>query len=604
MGGYLRLMTIQADQMGLLKLHLEQKYVAHLPELLKKKSPDEDLRKNIDRAFAAFSLADLCELTPEVAAKAVVDDFDDFGIDAIYYDASSETLYLVQAKLKSAGAFKQEEANAFCQGIRKIIKQDYTGFNQNVLDRQTAIDGALEQCSKIEVVIAHTGDGITAHAKQAVDELLADEGGCEERLKGPIISFDSNRVVAALQGAHAMERVDCRIRLQNYGAATDPRIAYYGSVTLSQLVALHKKHDKALYEKNIRTFLGQTTEVNRAIRDTLENCPENFQYLNNGVTALCERIEPKNGTAKEKSFSLGGVSIINGAQTVASTARFAEDFPDKDISSAKVMLTLIKANSDGSFGKAVTRARNHQNPVLLANFAALDDEQERLRRDLAHLGITYVYKAEGWSGSPDPKRILIAEAVQALAVLEPDPRYAVLLKKEPAQFLDTEGEAYKAVFSASLSGYRLANAVAVYRYVRERVQVEVAASGGQERLTYKHGEYALACLFGKRVRDVINGTALIDPGKLRQNAGAQFDAARQALWDAMRPRLFYRGPLATFRNLTEGVPLIRDSMIAHYGLRADPAISQLRAKFVAGQSYQVDLYKYLSANAPQIGNLT
>ncbi|WP_425459651.1 AIPR family protein [Hankyongella ginsenosidimutans] len=90
-------------------------------------------------------------------------------------------------------------------------------------------------------------------------------------------------------------------------------------MSLSQLAALHKLHDKALYERNIRNFLGKTTDVNRAIRDTLTEKPELFQYLNNGVTALCERIEPKNGTAKEKVFSLGGVSIVNGAQTVAVT---------------------------------------------------------------------------------------------------------------------------------------------------------------------------------------------------------------------------------------------------------------------------------------------
>ena len=42
----------------------------------------------------------------------------------------------------------------------------------------------------------------------------------------------------------------------------------------------------------------------------------------------------------------------------------------------------------------MTRARNHQNPVLSQNFAALDDEQERLRRELALLGVHYAYKPE------------------------------------------------------------------------------------------------------------------------------------------------------------------------------------------------------------------
>ena len=47
-----------------------------------------------------------------------------------------------------------------------------------------------------------------------------------------------------------------------------------------------------------------------------------------------------------------------------------------------MMLTLIKASADGQFGKSVTKARNHQNPVQTANFASLDENQERLRQEI------------------------------------------------------------------------------------------------------------------------------------------------------------------------------------------------------------------------------
>lgn len=42
----------------------------------------------------------MLDLLPRVAASAVVDGFQDKGIDAICYDESSETLYLLQTKLK------------------------------------------------------------------------------------------------------------------------------------------------------------------------------------------------------------------------------------------------------------------------------------------------------------------------------------------------------------------------------------------------------------------------------------------------------------------------------------------------------------------------
>jgi len=597
-------MAIRPEQLIILKKHLAETYVQHLPDLLQPKSADDDLKKNVDRSFAAFAVDHLCGLTPKKAAKSVVDDFDDFGIDAIYYDGGAKTLYLVQAKLKGTSAFNQAEANSFCQGIRMLIKQNYSGFNANVTGRKTEIDKAMQHCSRIEIVIAHTGDGITAHAEKAVADLIAEECGVEERLAAAAISFDATKTIAAMHSVNAYEKVDCRVTLFNYGAATEPRVAYYGTVALSQLVELHQKHDKALYEKNIRTFLGRDTPVNTAIRDTLAEEPELFQYLNNGVTALCEAIEAKNGTAKEKQFALTGVSIINGAQTVASTAGFVLDNPGHDISGSRVMLTLIKANADGDFGKAVTRARNHQNPVQLANFAALDDEQERLRRDLAHLDIDYVYKAGRVPPGYDPNRILLSEAVQALAVLEPDPRYAVWLKKSPAVFLDTGSEPYQHIFAQSLSAFRLANAVRVYRYIRERAQVEARSNGGSEKATYKHGEYVLAFIFAKRLREAIDGHALVDGAKLKTSASTAFDDARQTLWDKVRPETTYRGPLATFRNQSHALPVIRKAMANHYGLKDDAALKALRSKTVFGQAYQVDLFKYLASKAPQIGNVT
>jgi len=77
-------------------------FVAHLPLLLDASKPaDQQARKNLSRAFAAFAISKLCEIPPKSAAAAVVDDFDDYGIDAIHYHAASETLFVVQAKLKA-----------------------------------------------------------------------------------------------------------------------------------------------------------------------------------------------------------------------------------------------------------------------------------------------------------------------------------------------------------------------------------------------------------------------------------------------------------------------------------------------------------------------
>lgn len=597
-------MPIRPEQFAILKTHLEQIYVPHLPKLLQPKSEADDLKKNVDRSFAAFAIDHICRLDPKKAARAVVDDFDDHGIDAIYYHARPKTLYLVQAKLKDTSAFTQPEALAFSQGIRKLLNGDFNGFNANVISRESAIRSALDHCDKIEIVIAHTGEGITANAAKAMSDLLADKAGGEGRLHDSVLDFDAARTVDGLHSVNAVPPVNCRITLHNYGEAIEPKVSYYGTVALSDLADLHKEHSKALYQKNIRTWLGHKTPVNEAIMETLATKPGRFQYLNNGVTALCEEIAPKSGVKTEhREFELTGFSIINGAQTVASTAMFVQENPDADISEANVMLTLIKADADGDFGKDVTRARNHQNDVKEIAFAALDEEQERIRRELQHIDIEYVYRVgeavSGWN----PNRILVAEAIQALAMLEPDPRYPVWMKRSLVDFQRTDGEPYKQIFSRSLSSISLVNAVRVYRYIRGQVAQSVRGSQYEEKKAYKHGEYAMAFVFARQFRDAIDGTALIDVQKLAAVGSTPYDELRQKAANIIGSHA-WRGPLAISKNQDETLDVIRRLMTQHYNLKDDAVVKALRSKLITGQPYQVDLFKYLASKAPQIANVT
>lgn len=609
--------ALEKEYLVMLEHVLDSDYLPNLPPLLDATRPlVEQQRKNRSRAFSAYALHNICVIPKIDAAKAVVDDFDDYGLDAIYYHASTETLYLVQSKLKAAEQFSQDEALAYCQGIRKLLMQDFSGFNKNVLDRNTEIEDALDNCSHIKLVVAHTGSGISKHAKQAIDDLLADEDHGEERLEPPAIDYDAKCVVSDLRAAKAYEQVNTELWIQKCSMVSEPRVTYFGLISLLDLVKLHEKHGNALYDRNIRTFLGQKTEVNSSIQKTLAVNPEMFLYLNNGVTALCQEIHPKGKKQAQggrKQLKLRGFSVINGAQTIATAAKFVADDKSRDISPARVSLTLIKADADGNFGKSVTLARNHQNPVLFSNFAALDDEQERLRRDLAYLGIHYAYKAEAADGVVDDSRIRIDEAAQALAMLQPDPRYVVWLKKEPAQLLDTTSDKYKALFSPAVTAFQLANAVRLNRYIQNRMVTEARGAHGQERLIYKHGGFALAWVIAKRLSVSINGTALLDVAKVNASLSTPFDNLRQTLCDesnsatlyiAGPPAIYSKGPLALFRNQTDVLPLLKNILIADYGLSADPVLSHKMKQHKTGEPYPEELFAYLVSKAPQIGNLT
>ncbi len=594
--------ALKPQYMAILKKVLADRFVPFLPPLLGKANPADQVAKQFSRAFSAFVLHKLLDITPQAAAASVVDDFQDKGIDAIHYHASSETLYLLQTKLKESEQFKQEDALPFCEGIRLLLKQDFTAFNANVQQRQADIESALDACRHIKLVVPYTGDDVSKTAGDALQALLADEDLDEERLAAQVEYYTAAEITRDLLAEQAYQPVYADIALQKHEKVENPRTTYYGVARLKDLVALHQTHGKALYEQNIRYFLGSSkSDVNKAIKTTLHDAPGDFFYLNNGVTAVCDLIEPKATKNGAKKFKVRGLSIINGAQTVASAAEFVRQHPGKSIDDARVMLTLIKASADGPFGKQVTKARNHQNPVQTANFASLDENQERLRQEIAHLDFDYHYRPEALATGP--KAITLDEALRALASQQNDPRYVVWLKSEPARLANPDSTEYQALFSTELTGATLINAILCHRAIRALVvdYEKLAPARSQERLIYRHGVHVITAAMMKRLHNRIVAAAVIDPATIPGMISQPLDQLRQQASDLGRQRLNFEGPLAYFRNQGNAAAFLTDLMETHFALTTDPAIVSLRNIQNAADAYpRKRLLDYLSSRAPQL----
>lgn len=596
--------ALEPQYMTILKKVLVNRFVPFLPPLLGNANPADHAAKQLSRAFSAFALHKLLDITPQVAAASVVDDFNDKGIDAIHYHVPSETLYLLQAKLKESEQFKQEDALPFCEGVRLLLKQDFIAFNANVQNRQTDIEGALDSCSHIKLIVPYTGDGVSKTANDALQALLDDEDVDEERLVKPVEYYTAAEITRDLLAEQAYQPVHTDIALQKHEKIENPRTTYYGVARLADLVALHQVHGKALYERNIRYFLGSNkSDVNKAIKTTLHDDPSDFFYLNNGVTAVCDLIEPKATKNGAKKFKVRGLSIINGAQTVASAAEFVRQHPGKSIDDAKVMLTLIKAPADGPFGKRVTKARNHQNPVQTANFASLDENQERLRQEIAHLGFDYHYRPE--AAATGATAITLDEALKALASQQNDPRYIAWLKSEPARLANPESAEYQALFPATLTGAALVNAVLSHRAIRALVvdYEQRARARSQERLIYRHGIHVITAVMMKRLRNRIGAAVVVDTAAIAAllSQPDTLDLLRQQTFSLGQQRLTFEGPLAYFRNQGNVAAFLADLMEMHFVLTTDPAIAPLRNIQNAADVYpRKRLLDYLSSKAPQL----
>src|SRR5665213_2329582 len=133
-------------------------------------------------------------------------------------------------------------------------------------------------------------------------------------------------------------------------------------------------HD-LLFARNVRLDLGNTP-VNKAIKDTFRNAPNEFAYSNNGITLLCE--DYNHGASTE--LILKNPRVVNGSQTLHSI-RAVKNPSDE----ARVMVRIIKIPP--ATGKDVRDLRekrkkiinnisirsNQQNPIKSWDLVANDD---------------------------------------------------------------------------------------------------------------------------------------------------------------------------------------------------------------------------------------
>lgn len=145
-------------------------------------------------------------------------------------------------------------------------------------------------------------------------------------------------------------------------------IASYLLVMPGKLVAdLYDKYGERLLEQNVRTFLQFRGNVNKGIRNTIQNEPEMFFAYNNGLTATAEHIETDEKHEKIKSIT--NLQIVNGGQTTASI--FTAMKKAKSVISnvyVQVKLTVISSEQAERVVPRISEYANTQNKVSAADF--------------------------------------------------------------------------------------------------------------------------------------------------------------------------------------------------------------------------------------------
>ena len=161
--------------------------------------------------------------------------------------------------------------------------------------------------------------------------------------------------------------------------------AMVASVTGDSLKRLYDEHGDALFDQNVRLFLGaRKGSVNAGIRSTIDSPTDrgNFWAYNNGITIVARSYRRRVRAAK---VELTQFSIVNGCQTTVLIGR-SDAAAVQDV---HVLARIVAAPA--KVLDNIIKYTNSQTPIRVWEMSARDKEQQRIRRELEALPDPWFY---------------------------------------------------------------------------------------------------------------------------------------------------------------------------------------------------------------------
>jgi hypothetical protein len=390
-------------------------------------TPDEREKHLLTRELVAFAIHRLAGCSLDEAATAVVDGGGDFGLDTIFFSPNAATLWLAQSKFDGTGRGQPElgDVSKFCNGIDALLRGNFDPFaaNATITRRKAEIEAALKTPGlQVRAVVVYSGLAVVSEDRRHVfDQLRNTFSSGSDYLV--IATYNLTSVHDWVTDADKAPGVaSLQLTLEKPGWVTEPYETIYGCIRIADLAALWRDHEKRLIAANLRGYKG-STEVNEGIGKTIAEEPQNLFYLNNGLTAYCERLVVENvdrPNADRKRVTVYGFSIVNGAQTLGTIAAHVaghEGVAPDGVAFLKIV-SLEKCADDRAFAIRITQSTNFQNQISVRDFVALEEEQPAIATGLALSGINYHYKDADDTPNPDNANFTLDEATTALACLE------------------------------------------------------------------------------------------------------------------------------------------------------------------------------------------
>ena len=349
---------------------------------------------------ASFYKNSAIPLTEDALKDMMVDSTLDGGVDVLLTDPLSANCDLVICQSKFYQSIKYEEAlNALIKMAnfyKGMIKGQYENVNQNVSQRFMKLHSYVGDESKIIFVL------YTSAPQKKIDV---------EKLQDNFMELFSNRnnielvVMFASDIVNEIKEAESRLSTIEYGEIfidssgnflTYNNEALIVNVSAFSIKKLYAQYNNNLLARNLRYHI-KGPKIDQAIKETIDNEPELFWIMNNGITIICDEFNVDGKEVKLKNFS-----IINGGQTVYMISKSKNINKDKDFYLTCKIIRARGTDEDekNAYSVRISKAANWQKPIKEIDLRANSPEQIRFARAMNEAGIFYQTKR----GEAIPKR--------------------------------------------------------------------------------------------------------------------------------------------------------------------------------------------------------
>lgn len=389
-------------------------------------SPTQRERVFLTRALAAKAARLVSDCTAAEAAEAVTDGAGDQGIDAVVVSPETAEVWLIQAKWSDRGTARLGRAavHKLIHGFHQFIDLQYDRFNasfQRLINRANAALSAPEP--RIHLILATLGDDrLTREEYDLLDQEAASFNRTDELMDYQVLGIADFHAALRRDASAAPVSVTATLSHSWHMNAT-PYRTYLGTMATDDLASWYAQHGDRLFEHNVRYPLG-LTNISMAVADSLQSNPNEFWYLNNGITVLCDSVRTTYFTRHVEGqpvhLDLNNVRIVNGAQTLAAIYHVYKHEPQAAAEALVSVRIICLDGAPADLAERIAQATNTQNHMDARDFAALDPQQELIRQDFAvSLGKSYALRRGEQVPAPSAGCSL-TEAALALACAYPD----------------------------------------------------------------------------------------------------------------------------------------------------------------------------------------